>query len=108
MSTAGQLLIGTVMLSLLAPAAIAESIAPSMPPGDRQLAREIFQQFVEIKSGYTTGSTTSVAEAAAERLRAAGFPASDIFIGGAIPTKQNLVVRLHGSGAHRPTSAACA
>jgi acetylornithine deacetylase/succinyl-diaminopimelate desuccinylase-like protein len=102
MSTAGQLLIGTVMLSLLAPAAIAESIAPSMPPGDRQLAREIFQQFVEIKSGYTTGSTTPVAEAAAERLRAAGFPASDIFIGGAIPTKQNLVVRLHGSGAHRP------
>jgi acetylornithine deacetylase/succinyl-diaminopimelate desuccinylase-like protein len=75
----------------------------AMPPqADQQFAREIFQQFIEIKSGYTTGSTTPVAEAAAARLRAAGFSDSDIFIGGPIPTKQNLVARLHGSGAHRP------
>ena len=72
------------------------------PPADQQLAHDIYKQFIEIKSGYTTGSTTPVAEAAAARLRAAGFPSSDIFLGGAIPTKQNLVVRLHGTGAHKP------
>jgi acetylornithine deacetylase/succinyl-diaminopimelate desuccinylase-like protein len=92
----------SLILVFAAAKAEAQSSAAVLPPADRQLAREIFQQFIEIKSGYTTGSTTSVAEAAAARLRAAGFPASDIFIGGPIPTKQNLVVRLHGSGAHRP------
>src|SRR4051812_19961276 len=69
---------------------------------ERQLAVDIYKQFVEIKSGYTTGSTTPVAEAAAARLRVAGFPDSDIFIGGAIPTKANLVVRYHGTGARKP------
>ena len=76
--------------------------APMPPAADQQLAHDIFKQFIEAKSGYTSGSTTLVAEAAAAHLRAAGFPDSDIFIGGPIPTKQNLVARLHGSGAHRP------
>ncbi|HEX9200951.1 MAG TPA: M20/M25/M40 family metallo-hydrolase [Acidobacteriaceae bacterium] len=75
---------------------------PLPPPADQQLAHDIFKQFIEIKSGYTTGSTTPVAEAAAARLRAAGFPETDIFLGGPIPTKHNLVARLHGTGAHRP------
>src|SRR5580658_1293801 len=72
------------------------------PPADQQLAREIYKQIIEIKSGYTTGATTPVAEAVAARLRTAGFPPSDIYLGGAIPTKWNLVVRYHGSGAKRP------
>src|ERR1700683_5517238 len=75
----------------------------AMPPdADRQLAREIYKEMVEIRSGYTTGSTTPVAEAAAARLRAAGFPDADIFVGGDSPKKSNLVVRYHGSGARRP------
>src|SRR4051794_16567235 len=72
------------------------------PPAERQLARDIYKQMVEIKSGFTTGSTTPVAQAMAARLKAAGFPESDIFVGGAIPTKANLVVRYHGTGARRP------
>ncbi len=68
------------------------------PDADRQLAREIYKEMVEIRSGYTTGSTTPVAEAVAARLRAAGFPESDIFVGGASPKKANLVVRYHGIG----------
>jgi acetylornithine deacetylase/succinyl-diaminopimelate desuccinylase-like protein len=72
------------------------------PPADRTLAREIFKQIVEIKSGFTTGATTPVAEALAERLKTAGFPASDIFLGGAVPHKANLVVRYHGTGAQKP------
>jgi len=78
------------------------SAATLPPPADRQLAHDIYKQIVEIKSGYSTGATTPVAEAMAARLRAAGFPDSDIFLGGAIPTKFNLVVRYRGSGARRP------
>jgi acetylornithine deacetylase/succinyl-diaminopimelate desuccinylase-like protein len=69
---------------------------------DQQLAREIYKEMVESKSGFTTGVTTPVAEAVAQRLLAAGFPAADVFTGGAIPTKANLVVRYHGTGKLKP------
>jgi acetylornithine deacetylase/succinyl-diaminopimelate desuccinylase-like protein len=72
------------------------------PEPEKQLAHDIYKDFIEIQSGYTTGSTTPVAEAAAARLKAAGFPDSDTFVGGAIPKKANLVVRYHGTGAHKP------
>src|SRR5713226_6689090 len=77
--------------------------AQTMPPeADKQLAHDIYKEFVEIRSGFTTGSTTPVAEAAAARLRAAGFPDADIFVGGANPNKANLVVRYHGTGSRKP------
>lgn len=77
--------------------------AQTMPPqADQQLAHDIYKEFVEIQSGYTTGATTPVAEAAAARLKAAGFPDSDIFVGGPNPKKANLVVRYHGTGVTRP------
>ncbi len=72
------------------------------PEAEKQLAHDIYKQFVEIQSGFTTGSTTPVAEAAAARLKAAGFPDADIFVGGAIPKKANLVVRYHGTGTRKP------
>ena len=72
------------------------------PEAEKNLARDIYKQFVEIQSGFTTGATTPVAEAAAARLKAAGFPDSDIFVGGANPRKANLVVRYHGTGARKP------
>ena len=72
------------------------------PAADKELAHDIYKEFVEIRSGYSTGATTPVAEAAARRLRAAGFPDADIFLGGAAPNKFNLVVRLHGTGARKP------
>jgi acetylornithine deacetylase/succinyl-diaminopimelate desuccinylase-like protein len=77
--------------------------ADLMPPeGEQRLAREIYKEMVEVKSGFTTGSTTPIAESVAARFRNAGFPASDIFVGGAIPTKANVVVRYRGTGARRP------
>jgi acetylornithine deacetylase/succinyl-diaminopimelate desuccinylase-like protein len=77
--------------------------ASTMPPeADQRLAHDIYKEMVESKSGYTTGSTTPIAEAMAKRLRAAGFPASDIFTGGANPKKANLVVRYRGSGRLKP------
>jgi acetylornithine deacetylase/succinyl-diaminopimelate desuccinylase-like protein len=82
--------------------AVAASAQTTRPDSEKQLAHDIYKQFIEIQSGFTTGSTTPVAEAAAARLKAAGFADSDIFLGGAIPKKGNLVVRYHGTGARKP------
>src|SRR5271166_6926075 len=88
-----------IVFSLLCALTLGAETMP--PPADQTLAHDIYKEFVEIQSGFTTGSTTPVAEAAAARLRAAGFPESDIFVGGASLNKHNLVVRYHGSGAGR-------
>ena len=87
-------------LLLLSSSIFAADVLP--PAADQQLALDIYKQFIEIKSGYTTGATTPVAEAAAARLKEAGFPDSDIFLGGVIPAKGNIVVRYHGTGARKP------
>jgi acetylornithine deacetylase/succinyl-diaminopimelate desuccinylase-like protein len=72
------------------------------PEADQRLAREIYQQMIEVNSGYTAGSTTPIAEAVARRLKTSGFPDSDVFVGGVIPRKANVVVRYRGTGAHKP------
>ncbi len=90
------------LLPLVLFSAVTLSAQTMPPPADQQLAHDIYKQFIEIQSGFTTGSTTPVAEAAAARLKAAGFPDSDIFVGGANPKKANLVVRYHGTGAAKP------
>ena len=42
----------------------------TMPPeADQRLAHDILKEMVEIKSGFTTGATTPVADAVAKRLR---------------------------------------
>src|SRR4051812_17625608 len=92
----------TRLLAALIPMVLAAQPRNLPPEPERQLAREILKEFVEIKSGFSTGSTTPVVEAAAKRLRAAGFSDADIFIGGAAPHKANLVVRLRGTGARKP------
>jgi acetylornithine deacetylase/succinyl-diaminopimelate desuccinylase-like protein len=75
----------------------------TMPPeAERQLARDIYQEMIAVNSGYTTGTTTPIAENVARRLRAEGFPEADIFVGGASPAKANLVVRYRGTGRLRP------
>jgi len=78
------------------------SAQTTRPEAEKKLARDIYKEFVEIQSGFSTGATTPVAEAAAARLRTAGFSESDIFVGGANPKKANLVVRFHGTGALKP------
>jgi acetylornithine deacetylase/succinyl-diaminopimelate desuccinylase-like protein len=82
---------------------LSASAADMMPPeGEQKLAREIYKEMIEVKSGFTTGSTTPIAESVASRFKATGFASSDIFVGGAIPTKANVVVRYHGTGSRKP------
>jgi acetylornithine deacetylase/succinyl-diaminopimelate desuccinylase-like protein len=69
---------------------------------DQKLAREIFQQLIEINTTDSVGDNTRAAEAMAARFRAAGFPESDVHVLAPVARKGNLVVRLHGTGAARP------
>ena len=68
----------------------------------RQLSHDIFKQLIEINTTDSVGNVTTAAEAMAQRFRDAGFPDSDMQIMGPNDRKKNLVVRLHGSGKHKP------
>jgi len=88
-------------------AALVWVLAAISPPvgaaGDyQQLARDIYKELVEINTTDSVGSTTKAAEAMAARLKAAGFPDSDVRVLGPNPRKGNLVARLRGTGARRP------
>lgn len=71
---------------------------------DQQLLRAIYQQLVEINTSDSVGSTTAAAQAMAARLKAAGFPDSDVRIvtPSGNPKKGNLIARLPGTGARKP------
>jgi acetylornithine deacetylase/succinyl-diaminopimelate desuccinylase-like protein len=66
------------------------------------LAREIFEELIEINTTDSAGDNTRAAEAMARRLRDAGFPESDVRVLGPHPRKGNLVARLRGSGKRAP------
>jgi acetylornithine deacetylase/succinyl-diaminopimelate desuccinylase-like protein len=68
----------------------------------KQLAHNIFKQLIEINTTDSVGNVTAAAEAMAQRFRDAGFPENDIQVLGPNDRKKNLVVRLHGSGKHKP------
>jgi acetylornithine deacetylase/succinyl-diaminopimelate desuccinylase-like protein len=68
----------------------------------KQPAHDIFKQLIEINTTDSVGNVTTASEAMAQRFRDAGFPQSDIQILGPNDRKKNLVVRLHGSGKHKP------
>ncbi len=69
---------------------------------DHTLAREIFQQLIEINTTDSAGDNTRAAEAMADRFRAARFPQSEIHVLTPVPRKGNLVVRLRAPGVTRP------
>lgn len=69
---------------------------------DQKLTREIFKELIEINTTNSSGDNTAAANAMAARLRAAGFPDKDLFVGGPHPKKGNLVATLHGTGKRKP------
>lgn len=80
----------------------ADAQTSASPRDYRALSREIFQELVEIKTTESGEGSTPAAEAVARRLRAAGYPESDLEVLGPVPHKKNVVARLHGSGKGRP------
>jgi acetylornithine deacetylase/succinyl-diaminopimelate desuccinylase-like protein len=88
------------VLALSAAAGRADDVAP--PPADRELARAIYKELVEINTTDSVGDCTQAAEAMAARLRGGGLNASDIQVLGPNSRKKNLVARLRGTGRSRP------
>ena len=89
-------------LAVLSVLALPLRAATVPPPEYQKLAHDIYKQLIEINTSYSTGATTPAAQAVADRLRAEGFPASDIQVLGAAPHKMNVVVRYHGTGQRKP------
>src|SRR5258708_39463346 len=74
-----------------------------LAPADRQLARGIFRELVEINTTDSLGNTPRAARAMAQRLLAAGFPAADVHVLLGPDAKHgNLVARYRGTGADGP------
>lgn len=65
---------------------------------NQQFAHDVYKQLIEFNTSNMTSGTTVAAQAMADRFRAAGFPDSDIFLGGVRPDKFNVVLRYHGKG----------
>ena len=91
------LLSATLASTLIAGAAVAETLTPQ-----QQFAYDIYKELVEINTVTATGDTAKAAEAMAARLRADGFADGDVQVLQPAPRKGNLVVRLRGTGARKP------
>ncbi len=64
-------------------------------------ARDIFKELIEINTSESSGSTLRAAKAMAARLKAAGFPDSDVVVIENAARKGNLVARLRGRNTSR-------
>jgi acetylornithine deacetylase/succinyl-diaminopimelate desuccinylase-like protein len=70
----------------------------TLPPADHSaLARAIFQELIEINTTRDSGASRAT-NTLARRLKSAGFGTRDLHVVGPKPHKQNLVVRLRGTG----------
>ncbi len=97
--------VGPVLCLVVCLAFVVAMQAQPPAPADeatRKMAVEIFKQLIEINTTDSVGNVTTAAEAMAKRFRDAGFPQSDIQGIGPNDRKKNVVVRLHGSGKHKP------
>src|SRR5215469_14976766 len=95
--------LGAALAALAPVAAVAAGAAPAS--GDAAydaLAHDIFKQLIEIDTSDSTGSVTTAADALRKRFLDAGFGPADVAVLGPSEKKKNLVVRLRGSGAHKP------
>jgi len=66
------------------------------------VAHDVFKELIEINTTDSTGNVTTASEAMSKRFREAGFAAEDVQVLGPNDRKKNLVVRLRGSGKHKP------
>ncbi len=94
--------IASSALAAILAAAVTVALPAQTPSAAHTLAREIFAQLVGINTTFHHGGTTPAAKAVAQRLLAAGYPASDVTIVGPDSNNQNVVVRLRGSGVRKP------
>lgn len=68
----------------------------------QQLARDIYQELVEINTSQSVGDTYRAAQAMAARLKSAGFTDAEVRTFETGPKRGNLVARLRGTGKRKP------
>jgi len=93
---------GLLLGLILSVPAVAAQTSRVIPDDDNQLVYEIYKELVEYKTTASEQFNTLAVEGMAAWLKAAGFPAEDVFIGGALPHKGNLVARYRGTGVLQP------
>ncbi len=84
------------ILACILPGQAAWSDAARNDAATHDMARDVFQQLVEINTTDSIGSTTTAAQAMARRLLDAGFPADDVAVLGPNDRKGNMVARYRG------------
>ncbi len=108
-------LTGAMVLGMLVMSgrqADAQSAAPRAAQLDKgtprkrqiQLLRDVYKELININTTDSVGDNTRAAKAVAARLRAAGYPASDVqlLVPPGAPKKGNVVARLRGKGDRKP------
>lgn len=91
--------LSTMAFALLVAASASAQTEPSA--ADSALAREIYEELIEIPSVSGTTETTRAARAMAQRLLDVGFPAEDVHVVGP-DTAGNLVAVWRGTGEEPP------
>ncbi len=81
--------------------ALAQAASPKPLSKWEQVAHDLFKELIEINTTQSSGSTLAAANAMAARLKAAGFPDSDVVVVSNAPRKGNLIARLHGRDARK-------
>ena len=84
------------LVAVLCAATLQAQQAPLTP--DQKFAHDVYKELIETNTSTMTAGTTGAAQEMAKRFRDAGFPESDIFLGGVRPDKFNVVLRYHGKG----------
>ena len=84
--------------TILAIALLAAGTVPATAQQSKwdSVARSLFKELVEINTTESKGSTLAAAQAMAARLKAFGFPDSDVVVLQNAEKKGNLVARLRG------------
>jgi acetylornithine deacetylase/succinyl-diaminopimelate desuccinylase-like protein len=96
-----RLLPAVVLVGLLLPSPA--TAQPDKNAADRQLEREILKELIEINTSDSAGGTPRASRMLADRLIAAGLPASDVRVIGYEPRYHSLVARYRGSaGGKKP------
>src|SRR6476660_3072968 len=90
------------LLVLLTGSLLASPLAAQRPVTHwDSVAHDLFKELIEINTQGSDGNTVTAAQAMAARLKAAGFPDSDVVVLENAPRKGNLVARLRAKNPTR-------
>ena len=92
-----------LFFALAATAVLALNVGAQRAPKTKwdSVAHDLFKELIEINTQGSNGNTITAAQAMAARLKAAGFPDSDVVVLENAPRKGNLVARLRAKNPSR-------